>query len=68
MRNNDACIIALVMFYETKGNVLTKVYTVLSCVLYYVKDIYVFIDYLCFHPNTLSLISSDKIFEEERYN
>ena len=29
---------------------------------------YVFIDYVCFHSRTITVISSDKIFEEASYN
>ena len=46
----------------------TKMYWVLSCVLYYVIENYVSIDYLCCHYKTLSVISSDKISEEASYN
>ena len=46
----------------------TKVYMVLSCVLYYVIENYVCVYYLCCHFKTLSVISSNKIFEEASYN
>ena len=68
MRKKDTCIIALVMFYENKTKNSTKVYRVLSCVLYSVIDNYVWIDYLCCHSKTLRIISSDRIFEEASYN
>ena len=68
MRQNDTCVIELVMFYETKTKNPTKGYMLLSCVLYYVIEYYVCIDYLCCQSKTLSVISSDKIFEEESYN
>ena len=41
---------------------------VLSCVIYYVIDNYVCIDYLCFHSKTLSFIYFDKISEEASYD
>ena len=65
MRKKDTCVIALVMFYDTKTKNTTNLYWVLRCVLYYVIDNYVFTDYLCCHSKTFSIISSDKIFEEE---
>ena len=68
MRKNDTWVIALVMFYETKTKNPTKVYRVLSCVLYSVIENYVCIEYICFHSKTLSVIFSDKIFEEASYN
>ena len=39
--------ISLVMFYENRTTNPKKVLRVLSCVLYYVIDNYVYIDYLC---------------------
>ena len=46
----------------------TKVYRVLSCVLYSFIENYFCIDYLCCHYKILIVISSDKIFEEVSYN
>ena len=68
MRKNDTCVIEIVMFYETKTKNLAKLYSVLSYVLYYVIENYVCIDYLCCHSKKLSVISSDKMFEEDSYN
>ena len=68
MREKDTCVIAIVILYETKTKNPTKVYRVLSCVLYSVMYNYVWIDFLCCHSKTLSVISSDKIFEEASYN
>ena len=45
-----------------------KVYRVLSCDLYSFRDDYVYIDYICCQYKTLSVISSDKIFEQASYN
>ena len=64
----DTCVIVLVMFNDTKTKNPTKVYRVLSCVLYYVIENYVCIEYICFHSKTLSVIFSDKIFEGASYN
>ena len=46
MRKKDTCFIALIMYYENKVTKPKKVYRVLSCVLYYLIDNYVCIDYL----------------------
>ena len=59
MRKKDTCIIPLVMFYETKKP--TKVYRVLSCVLYSIIDNYVLVYYPCCHYKILSFISYDKV-------
>ena len=42
----NMCVIALVIFYENIKTNLMKVFRELSCVLYYVIDNYVCIDYL----------------------
>ena len=67
-RKKDTCIIALVIFYETKTKNPIELYRVLSCVFYSIIDNYVCIDYLCCNSKTLSVISSDKISEEASYN
>ena len=41
MKNNNTYVISIVMFYENKTNNPTKIYMVLSCVLYYFIDNYV---------------------------
>ena len=43
-------------------------YRVLSCVIYSVIDNYVCIDYICYKYKKLSIISSDKIFEQALYD
>ena len=43
-------------------------YRVLSCVIYYVIDNCIYIDYICCHPKKLSVIYSDKLSEESSYN
>ena len=68
MRKNDTCVISLVIVFDTKTKNPTKLYRVLSCVLYFVIYNYVCIEYLCFHSKKLTIISSDKIFEEVSYN
>ena len=65
---NDTRVIALIMFYEIKTKDPIKVCGVLSGVLYYITENYVFIDYLCCKSKKLSSISSDKIFEKGSYN
>ena len=68
MRKKDTCVISLVIFYETRTKIPIKVYRALICVLCYVMENYVYINYLCCHYKTVSFISSDKIFEESSYN
>ena len=68
MRKKDTCVIALIMFYESKTRYPLKVYKLLSCVLYSTIENYVCIEYLCCQSKTLNSISSDKIFEQESYN
>ena len=46
LKRNNTCIIAVIKFYENKGTKPNKVYIVLSCVLYYLMDNYVCIEYL----------------------
>ena len=48
MKNKDTCVIALIMFYESKGKKPIKLYRVLSCVLYFIIDNYFCIDCLCY--------------------
>ena len=54
LRNNNTCVMALIMFYENNGLKPKKVYRVLSCVVYYLVYNYVCIDYLSFQSKTLS--------------
>ena len=68
LRRKDKCVIGLVMFYGTKTKNSARVCRALSCVLYSVIENYFCIDYVCCHFKTLSVISSDKIFEEASYN
>ena len=68
MKNKDTCIIALMMFYESKGKNSTKLYSVLSCVFYSIIEDYVCIDYWYCQSKTLSNISSDRMFEQTSYD
>ena len=67
MRKKYRCVIAIIMFYDSKKDSI-KMCGVISCVLYYIIDNYVCIDYLCCQSKTLSSISSDKISEQASYN
>ena len=50
IRNNtkkkNTCVLALVMFYETRHKNTTEAFRVLICVIYTIIENYVFIDYL----------------------
>ena len=45
LRKKNKFVMALIMFYENNGVKPKKLYRVLSCVLYYLIDNYVCIDY-----------------------
>ena len=62
------CVIAPVIFYESRETNPMKVFRVLSCVLYYVIENYVCIEYLCCQFKTISVICYDKIFTNMSYN
>ena len=64
----NACVIALVMFYQNRTTNPKKVFRVLIFVLYSVIDNYVCIDYLCCQSKTSGVISCDKIFVNTIYN
>ena len=68
MLQKNTCVISLVMIYENRTTNPTKMFRVLSCVLYYVIDNYVCIDYLCWHSKTLIVICCDKMFVGTGYN
>ena len=61
-RKKNTCGLALIFFYEDNGEKLKKVYKVLSCVVYYLIENYVCIDYLLCQSKTLSSISSKPTF------
>ena len=46
LRNKNTYVMALIIFYENNGIKPKKVYRVLSYVLYYIIENYVYIDYL----------------------
>ena len=62
------CVIALVMSYETRTTNTMKLFRLLSCVVYYVKENYFCIGYLHCQYKKFSVICSDKIFEDSSYN
>ena len=68
IKNKDTCVIAIIMFYESKGRNPIQVYMVLSCVLYSLIKNYVCIDYIYFQSKKLISISYDRIFEQKSYN
>ena len=67
LKKNNTCVIALIMLYDNKGIKPKKVYRVLSCVLYYLIDNYVCIDYLSCQSKTLTIISTTRIFKQTRF-
>ena len=68
LRKKNTCVLALIMFYDNNGVKPNKVCRVLSCVLYYLIENYVCIDYLSYQSKTLSTISSNRIFEKISFN
>ena len=61
-------IYCISIFYDNGTTNPTKVYMLLSCVLRYVIDNYVCVDYLCCRYKTISDISSDKFKKNKSYN
>ena len=68
LKENNKCVMALIIVYENNGIKPKKVYRELSCVVYSLVDNYVCIDYLLFQSKTLSSISSQKTFEQTSFN
>ena len=64
----NTCVIALVIFYKNIAKNPTKVFRVLSSVLYYVIENHVCIDYICCQPKTLRVVCCDKMFASMSYN
>ena len=62
MKNKDTCVIALIMFYDSKGTKQKILYGVLSCVLYSFIENCVCINNLSFQSKTLSIFSFNRIF------
>ena len=52
----NMCVITLVIFYDNITTNSTKLFRVLSCVLYFVINNYVCIDYICCQYKTISEI------------
>ena len=46
LMKKDTCVVALILFYKNNGEIPNKLYRVLSCVVYYLMENYVYIDYL----------------------
>ena len=67
-KKENTCVISLVMFYETRTTNPMKVLRVLSLIVYYFIYNHVCIDYLGCQYKKLSIICSDKIFEDRSYN
>ena len=59
---------ALIMSYDNNEEKPKKVYRVLSCVVYYLIENYVSVDYLSCQSKPLSSISSKPTFEQKRFN
>ena len=55
-KNNNTCVMTLIMIYDNNGGNAKKVYRVLSCVVYSLIDNYVCIEYLSCQSKTLSSI------------
>ena len=64
----NICVMALIMIYENNGGNAKIVYIVLSCVVYFLIDNYVCIDYLSCQLKTLSSISYEPTFEDTSFN
>ena len=62
---NNTCVMELIIFYENNRVKPEKEYRVLSCVIYYLVENYVCIDYLSCQSKTLSSISSKTKFEKQ---
>ena len=65
MKNNNTCVLALVMFYETRHKNAIKYFSVLSCVIYTILDNYACIYYLACQSNKLSDIFIDRKYFEK---
>ena len=64
----NTCVLASVMFYETRHKNTTKYFRELSCVIYTIIDNYVCINYLDFQPKTLSVICMDRKYFDKSFN
>ena len=61
MRKNT-CVMALIMIYENNGEIPKQLYRVLSCVVYYLIENYICIEYLLCQSKILIPISSNPPF------
>ena len=68
MKNNNTCVLALVIFYETRHKNATKYFRVLSCVIYTIIDNYVCICYLACQSKKISVICMDRKYLEIFFN
>ena len=68
LKNKNTCVMELIMIYDNNGGNSKQVYRVLSCVVYYLIENYVCIDYLSCQSKTLKSISSKPTFEETSFN
>ena len=68
MRNKYTYVIAPIFVYNNKGKPQTKGHRVLSCVIYFLKDNYVCIDYISCQSKTFIIIYSNKIFKQTSFN
>ena len=55
-KNNNTCVLELVMFYETRHKNTTGDFIVLSCVIYDIIKNYVCIDYIACQSRKLSVL------------
>ena len=56
LSKNNTRVLALVIFYESGGGVIIKLFRVMSCVIYTIIDKYVCIDYLGSNKSKLSYL------------
>ena len=68
LRNNNTCVMALILIYENNGEKPKKVYRLLSCVVYSLIENYVCIDILSCQSKTSISISSKPTFEQKSFN
>ena len=64
-KKKNICVLALLMFYETKHKYETKVFIVLSCVIYIIIENYVCIENIACQSKQLSDICIDRKYLEK---
>ena len=62
LMKKNTFVMALIIIYENNGDIPKTLYRVLSCVVYYLIDNYICIDYLSCQSKILSSISSNPTF------